>query len=80
MNDNVLESLTKYELQTLLWGIHYVRERTNNCGDTMRTLQRKIQVMVDNYCHHEYFLQGCGDKAYPMCHKCGYFLKVEKNG
>jgi 4-diphosphocytidyl-2C-methyl-D-erythritol kinase len=79
MADNVLDTLTKYELQTLLWGIHYVRERTNNCGDAMRALQTKVQAMVDSYCEHEYYLSGCGACAVAKCNKCGFSPKVENN-
>lgn len=48
--ENMIE-FTKYELQSLLWAIEYVRERTNNCGDVMRSLKPKIQSMIDNYSH-----------------------------
>lgn len=47
-----MNDFTRYELQSLLWAIDYVRERTNNCGDTMRSLQGKLIEMIDNYCEH----------------------------
>ncbi len=47
-----MNGFTKYELQSLLWAIGYVRERTNNCGDTMRLLKKKLQSMIDGYCEH----------------------------
>lgn len=47
-----MNDFTKQELHSLLWSIEYVRERTNNCGDTMRRLKPKIQEMIDNYCDH----------------------------
>lgn len=76
MTNNVLEDLTKYELQTLLWAIDFVREKTNNCGDTMRVLQRKVQDAIDRQCQHEYYLEGIGNNAYPKCHKCGYIQTI----
>lgn len=79
MTNNVLDGLTKYELQTLLWAIHYVRNRTNNCGDTMRSLQKKIQSLVDDYCEHEFYLPCPGEIVPFICHKCGFVPKVEKN-
>lgn len=75
MSESVLQTLTKYELQTLLWAIHYVRERTNNCGDTMRELQRKIQIIVDAFCTHEFYLDGLGINALLKCYKCAYVSK-----
>jgi hypothetical protein len=45
-----MNDFTKYELQSLLWAINYVRERTNNCGDSMRSLKVKLQSMIDSYC------------------------------
>jgi hypothetical protein len=48
-----MNEFNKYELQSLLWAIGYVRERTNNCGDTMRSLRTRIQEMIDNYCDYE---------------------------
>ena len=45
-----MNDFTTYELQSLLWALNYVRDRTNNCGDTMRSLKIKIQSMIDNYC------------------------------
>lgn len=54
-----MNDFTKYELQSLLWAIEYVRERTNNCGDTMRSLQRKIKPMIDDYCEHPILASEC---------------------
>lgn len=44
-----MNDFTKYELQSLLWAIAYVRDRTNNCGDTMCSLRTKIKEMIDDY-------------------------------
>lgn len=73
-----MNDFTKYELQSLLWAIEYVRDRTNNCGDVMRATKLKIQSMIDNYCEHEYENDFGKDsrprfqKALnPKCKKCG---------
>ncbi len=60
-----MNDFTKDELQSFLWAIGYVRERTNNCGDKMRSLRTKIQSMIDNYCEHHPSLQ---------CSECGSFI------
>lgn len=44
-----MSEFTKYELESLLWAISYVRERTNNCGDVMRALREKIESMINGY-------------------------------
>lgn len=43
----MLVEFTQYELHSLLWAIDYVRGRTNNCGDAMRSLQGKLLSMID---------------------------------
>lgn len=48
-----MSDFTKKELEYLRWAIKYVRERTNNCGDSMRALLSKIELMINNYCDHE---------------------------
>jgi hypothetical protein len=55
-----MSDFTKYELQSLLWAIEYVRERTNNGGDVMRRLERDINYMIDNYCEHQCHEWGVG--------------------
>ena len=64
-----MNDFTKYELHSLLWAIGYVRERTNNCGDTMRALKPKIQSLIDNYCEHE--PHGDFHECVDRCRKCG---------
>lgn len=67
----IMNDFTKYELQSILWAIDYVRERTNNCGDTMRSLQGKLREIINNYCDHEWenFCCGC-DPENLICKKC----------
>jgi len=43
-----MNDFTREELQSLLWAIRYVRERTNNCGDAMRSLRTKIQSIIND--------------------------------
>jgi hypothetical protein len=40
-----MNDFTKYELKSLVWAIKYVRERTNNCCDIMRKLERDLNCM-----------------------------------
>jgi hypothetical protein len=54
-----VNNFTIAELKYLIWAIKYVRERTTNCGDAMRKLERDIQAMIDNY-----------DKQSTKCPKC----------
>lgn len=42
-----MNDFTLYELQSLLWAIDYVRERTNNRGDIMRALQGKLIEIIN---------------------------------
>lgn len=43
-----MNNFTEYELRSLLWAIKYVRERTTNCGDVMRSLMKRIDSMIKN--------------------------------
>lgn len=62
-----MNDFTSYELHTLLWAIFYVRKRTNNCGDTMRSLRTKIQQMIELY--------DCKVIEAWQCEKCGHIQK-----
>lgn len=44
-----MSEFTKYELQSLLWAIGFIRARTNNCGDVMRSLRTKIEKMIEDH-------------------------------
>ncbi len=39
----------------------------------------KLQSMIDNYCEHEFYLNGCGEAAFAQCHMCGEVKKVMRN-
>jgi hypothetical protein len=71
-----MNDFTKYELQSLLWAIKYVRELTNNCGDIMRKLERDIGFKIENYnekeCGHQWFNCLYGEKSIPirLCALC----------
>jgi len=44
-----MNDFTITDLKYLLWAIKYVRDRTNNCGDAMRKLERNIQTMINTF-------------------------------
>jgi hypothetical protein len=77
-----MNDFTKYELQSLLWAIEYVRKRTNNCGDIMRKLERDINYMIDNYCgalcNHQWFRCLYGENSIPirLCALCNLREKI----
>jgi len=62
-----MNDFSRYDLQSLLWAINYVRERTNNSGDVMRRLKKDIQQRLDNYCEHE----NIGIHEWKTCMNCG---------
>jgi len=64
-----MNDFTIYELKSLLWAIDYVRDRTNNCGDTMHAMKTKIKEMIDNYCEHLETV--CIGGWVQKCVKCG---------
>lgn len=73
-----MNDFTKYELQSLLWAIEYVRERTNNCGDVLRATKLKIQSMIDGYCEHDFTINCESNNCECMdieCLNCGRKLK-----
>ncbi len=41
-----MNQLTIYELRALFWALKYVRQKTNNCGDVVRTLIPKIEGII----------------------------------
>ena len=67
-----MNDFTIYELKSLLWAIEYVRDRTNNCGDTMRALKTKIKEMIDTYCEHDDMMES----VYPVikCERCNQLV------
>lgn len=72
-----MNDFTKSELKSLLWAIIYVRDRTNNCGDIMRSLRSKIQSMIYNYCEHEK-TKGCEECYTLECKQCGQCFSAER--
>ena len=73
-----MNDFTKYELQSLLWAVGYVRERTNNCGDTMRALKPKLQSLIDNYCEHPE-ANSCFACGALECKKCERYYQYKGN-
>lgn len=41
-------------------------------------LQIKVQSLIDNYCEHKFYLNGCGQNLFAHCHKCGQISRVEE--
>jgi len=39
----------------------------------------KIQSLIDNFCEHEFYANGCGNNMFAQCHKCGEIRRVIRN-
>jgi len=57
-----MNDFTKEELKSLCeW---YNNSDTREYEEKTRTLYKKIQSLIDNYCEHEFYLQGCSESAF----------------
>ncbi len=74
MNDFTKEELedikSKYEFLSIIepYSLEHLK--------FIRNLTGKIKSMIDNYCEHEFYLNGCGEGIYAQCHKCGQISRV----
>lgn len=44
-----MHDFTEKELLLMSWALHYVRERTNNRGNALLSLQKKIAFQIVEY-------------------------------
>lgn len=78
MNDFTKEELIKIEnalgdipseFNSFLYGRYiYLKE--------FKEIIQKIGYMINNYCEHEFYLNGCGKQMFGECHKCGKLNKL----
>lgn len=73
MNDFTKDELFNLYVMTCAW-VGY-----NNDDQPSVNLQNKIRTLIDNYCEHEYYLNGCGENVIAQCHKCGHIGEIELN-
>lgn len=70
----MMNYFTKDELEDLIF---CVKDHTGYQGDSIHeNLINKIQSMIDNYCEHEFYANGCGNNMFAQCHKCGEIRRV----
>lgn len=67
-----MNNFTKEELKS----IHYDLVRNKNPWQCGETIINKIQSMIDNYCDHEFYVNGCGENVFGQCHKCGEIRRL----
>lgn len=70
-----MNDFTKEELKLLFGGLQlWMKEiypENQADRDFRNKMYQKIQSMIDNYCEHEFYVQGCEQKVFGQCSKCG---------
>lgn len=75
-----MNDFTKEELKYMSTGVKCVYT-FNAYKEEMKPLNNlinKLQSMIDNYCEHQFYMQGCGENAFGQCHKCGEVGRLQK--
>lgn len=70
MNDLTKEELIEIE-DLVQWSILDYGQQSAKTIVMYLPLLDKIKSLIDNFCEHEYYLQGAGAGCYAQCHKCG---------
>lgn len=74
-----MNDFTKEELNYIADGLALVMGKCamkDNIKDNLVQLLGKLESMIDNYCEHKFYVNGCGENVFAQCHKCGEIKRV----
>lgn len=70
-----MNAFTKEELQLLIDVLDEHEPSPKEKGLCLN-IADKVQSMIDNYCEHEFYLNGQGAQIFAQCHKCSKLKKI----